>query len=228
MGDRIADHLGIGNAHQLRSTPRVAQIVEQRQQRQAEDGEMAALDLLEQLRAQAFDPVAADAAADRLIFRVEIGLEEGVAELAHVQRHASRSRPRPARRSRRPPPPNGDNGCRRSAARSWASASSREPGLLSIVPSSSSSTWSAPSTRSSGAGGSALRLHLGEHLGQVARLEACRRRARLRLLLVERRRHRLERARRPPPASRRRAALFEASSSLIAAAAASQPLGRRA
>ena len=72
LGDRIADHLGIRHAHQLASSPRSRRIGEQRQQRQAEDGEMAALDPLEQLHARALDPVDADAPADRLIFAVEI------------------------------------------------------------------------------------------------------------------------------------------------------------
>ena len=103
MGDRIADHFGIGDAHQLEQQPALAQIVEQRQQRQAEDGEMAAFDLLEQLRAQALDPVAADAAADRLIFGVEIGLEESVAERPHVSATLSISPQTALAVPRRPP-----------------------------------------------------------------------------------------------------------------------------
>ena len=53
---------------------------------------MAALDPLEQLRAQALDPVAADAPADLLTFAVEIGVEEGVAERRASSGRRSRSR----------------------------------------------------------------------------------------------------------------------------------------
>lgn len=46
---------------------------------------MAALDPVEQLRAPPFDMIAADAVADLLIFHVEIGIDELVAERAHRQ-----------------------------------------------------------------------------------------------------------------------------------------------
>ena len=44
---------------------------------------MASFDGFEELHAAALDPVAADAAFHRLIFGVEIGLQEGLAERPH-------------------------------------------------------------------------------------------------------------------------------------------------
>src|SRR4051812_47779125 len=65
----------------------LAQVIEERQEGEAEDGEVAAVDPVEQLHAGTLDPVGADAPADRLPFAVQIVVEEGVTERAHRQAH---------------------------------------------------------------------------------------------------------------------------------------------
>src|SRR5438309_5665303 len=61
----------------------LAQVSEQREEGEAQDREVAAFDPVEQLHAGAFDPIAADAPADRFPFALQIVVEEGVAEVAH-------------------------------------------------------------------------------------------------------------------------------------------------
>ena len=63
----------------------LAQNAEHRQQRQTEDGEEVAGHPLEQLRAEAFEPVAADRVQHVVAGLTEIALEEVVAEGAHAQ-----------------------------------------------------------------------------------------------------------------------------------------------
>src|SRR3546814_7563400 len=65
--------------------PVLAQYVEQRQQRHAEDGEDIALDAAEQLRAQPFELITADAVQNLIAGLRQIGVEKTVAELAHGQ-----------------------------------------------------------------------------------------------------------------------------------------------
>src|SRR3546814_15750603 len=65
--------------------PVLAQYVEQRQQRHAEDGEDIALDAAEQLRAQPFEMITADAVQNLIAGLRQIGVEKTVAELAHGQ-----------------------------------------------------------------------------------------------------------------------------------------------
>ena len=49
---------------------------------------MAAFDAFEQLHAAAFHPEHADAAADRGPFGVEVGVDELLRQLAHLERRA--------------------------------------------------------------------------------------------------------------------------------------------
>src|SRR5216683_2376900 len=60
-----------------------AQEVEQRQQRQAEDREIIALDALEQLRTQAFELIDADRGERVVAERRQISVEKAVAESPH-------------------------------------------------------------------------------------------------------------------------------------------------
>ena len=55
---------------------------EQRQQRQAEDGEVVALDPAEEMRAQPLELVGADRGAHGLAGARQIGVEEGFGEAA--------------------------------------------------------------------------------------------------------------------------------------------------
>ena len=72
-----------------------AQEIEQRQQRQAEYGEVVALDPREELHAEPFEPIGADRAEDVRAGRIEIGVEERVAEIAHVEGGAVDDMPQP-------------------------------------------------------------------------------------------------------------------------------------
>ncbi len=58
---------------------------QQRQQRQAEDGEIVALDPLEQMDADAFELIAADAGQRGVARHVEIVVEKAVGKIAHGQ-----------------------------------------------------------------------------------------------------------------------------------------------
>src|SRR5438046_10725420 len=60
-----------------------AQKGEQRQERQTQNGEMVALDLLEQLHPGALELIAADARRHRLAGRIEIAVEEIVGQSPH-------------------------------------------------------------------------------------------------------------------------------------------------
>ena len=60
-----------------------AQRGEQRQERQTQNGEMVALDLLEQLHPGALELIAADARRHRLAGRIEIAVEEIVGQSPH-------------------------------------------------------------------------------------------------------------------------------------------------
>src|SRR5258708_17194390 len=62
--------------------------MEQRQQGQAKDGEITALDACEELNTDAFEPVGADRPEDLGADGVEIILEEPVAEIPHGERRA--------------------------------------------------------------------------------------------------------------------------------------------
>ena len=98
---------------------------------------MAALDLLEQLRARALDPVAADAPADRLIFGDRDRLGGRRRRAAAPPAPPSRSRPRPARR--RSIDDRGRMeivGAAAERAQLGRAPRRARPGLLSIVPSS--------------------------------------------------------------------------------------------
>src|SRR5437764_13025856 len=66
----------------LRQMARPPQPVEQRQERQAEHGEMIPLDALEQLQPQAFELIAADARGCRIANGIEIRVEKTVRERA--------------------------------------------------------------------------------------------------------------------------------------------------
>ncbi len=79
MRDRIADHLGIDVVMTSKS-PATPQIIENGQQRHAENGEVAALHPAEQLHAGPLDPVTADAAGDRRPFGVEIFGDEPLSD----------------------------------------------------------------------------------------------------------------------------------------------------
>src|SRR4051812_22330183 len=61
---------------------------QQREQRKPEYGEMIAFDLLEQVTAQAFELIAADAGGDRRAGRVQIGIEEALGQSPHGQLRA--------------------------------------------------------------------------------------------------------------------------------------------
>src|SRR5664280_1599942 len=64
------------------------QIIEQWQQRQAENGEIVAVDALEQMNADAFELIAADARQSGVPRHVEIILEKAVRNIAHGQPRA--------------------------------------------------------------------------------------------------------------------------------------------
>ena len=124
--------------------PAPPQEIEQRQQRQAEDGEIVAFDAFEQMDAGAFDLVGADARQRRLAGHVEIIVEKAVGKGAHgelrgvgeFEQHRAVAHQRHAECSAWVLPRSACN-CARAAARS--------AGLEKRV-SPSASVWSAPST----------------------------------------------------------------------------------
>src|SRR5205814_1303570 len=63
--------------------PLAAQKGKQRQQRQAEDGEMIALDAVEQMHPEPFELISADAGGYRLAGLVQIGFDFAFAQAAH-------------------------------------------------------------------------------------------------------------------------------------------------
>src|SRR5512147_2758353 len=62
--------------------------IEQRQQRKAEDGEIIAVDLLEQLNSETFELISPDRAQNLFTGRGEITADELRRQLAHHQRRA--------------------------------------------------------------------------------------------------------------------------------------------
>ena len=76
-GERDPDHDG--------SRPRSRSAPSKRQQRHAEDGEMVAVDALEQLHAAPLQPEHADAIADLGPFGIEIVGDEGLRQRTHLQ-----------------------------------------------------------------------------------------------------------------------------------------------
>ena len=92
---RDAGHHRLAGDHAAIS-PWRAQQVQQTHQRQAQDGEIVAFDAREQLGARSLQPVAADRAQGRLALGRQIGVEEGVGEVAHGQRRGRPPRARSA------------------------------------------------------------------------------------------------------------------------------------
>src|SRR6185437_16566226 len=68
-----------------RQRPRLAQKVQQFDQRQPLDRELVSLDRREELRAGSFEPVRADRRQQRFALSREISVKKGVAEIAHRQ-----------------------------------------------------------------------------------------------------------------------------------------------
>ncbi len=98
---------------------------------------MVALDALEQLDADAFELIAADARGRRVADRVEIAVEEAIGERAHGQVRRIDVLEQHRRRRAPPPPPNAARGSGRAAPRAararrrgrrpWRSAGRRAP-----------------------------------------------------------------------------------------------------
>ena len=132
----------------LRQMARPPQPIEQRQKRQAEHGEMIALDALEQLDARAFELIAADARGRRVADGIEIA-SRNPSENARIVRCAASTCSKttvPAATTATAECsvwvlPRSAASCSRAPARSAALENRRSP---------SASVWSAPSTMRSG------------------------------------------------------------------------------
>ena len=113
--------------------------------RQTENGEMVALDALEQMNAELFELIGADTFEHRRAGRVEIGVEKVVRQASHGQACGiDRLQAAPPRRAPRRPR-NGAGGCCRTGPQAARAPRRRSRGL-SNRRAPSASVWSAPTT----------------------------------------------------------------------------------